>query len=405
MKVSLKCISAALLVIFGFALLTDRAYADDEGNTFVYTNNDGGANTVSGFSVNSISGPAYGTLTPVPGSPKMTGGTGTNGGFYASNRVTSTITRHFLYASNTGSNNISAFSIDVTTGALTSIGLPVATGGVGFPGISMAVTPNGRFLYAGNGGSNNISVFSIGSTGALTLIGSPVAVPSSPDGMKISPNGKFLSVAFPNLGSTGKVGMYSIAANGSLAPVSGSPFTATGNGVAVTGLDINCGSNLLFAGQTPPGVGTATNVAVFRIHDDGTLTPISGSTFTFSPGGDSNVVVLSPDNRHLFVSNQGTNQITSLDVASGGSLTQETDSPSGSSPFGNPGGTQPSGMGTNREGTLLYVANPDNAVTGFHIDSDGGLSPVASSPFLTGAAGFLLSLTVFPSKSIEGKGG
>jgi 6-phosphogluconolactonase len=101
------------------------------------------------------------------------------------------------------------------------------------------VTPNGSFLYAGNGGSNNISIFSIGPNGALTLTGSR-PVPSSPDGMKISHNGKFLGVAFPNIGSTAAVGMYGIAPNESLTPVSGSPFAATGKDVAAVGLDINC---------------------------------------------------------------------------------------------------------------------------------------------------------------------
>jgi DNA-binding beta-propeller fold protein YncE len=144
-------------------------------------------------------------------------------------------------------------------------------------------------------------------------------------------------------------------------------------------------------------------VSVARIASNGALSPITGSPFTFASGSNSNVAVLSPDNQHLFVSNQFSNgfegTITSLDVASGGGLTLET-----GSPFANPGGFAPSGMGTNREGTLLYVANADNAVTGFRIDSDGGLSPVLGSPFPTGGAGFLASLTVFPTKPVEGEG-
>src|SRR5207302_739966 len=121
--------------------------------------------------------------------------------------------------------------------------------------------------------------------------------------------------------------------------------------------------------------------------------------FIFASGSDSNSGVLSPDNQHLFVSNQTFSTITSLDVASGGSLTLES-----GSPFPNPGGFVPAGMATNPEGTLLYVANIDNVVTGFHIDSDGGLSPVTGSPFATGVAGGLESLTVFPAHEEEGEG-
>jgi hypothetical protein len=65
--------------------------------------------------------------------------------------------------------------------------------------------------------------------------------------------------------------------------------------------------------------------------------------------------------------------------------------------------TRPLGWARIGKETLLYVANPNNVVTGFHIDSDGGLSPVMF-PSPTGAPGFWLSLTVFPSKAVEGEG-
>src|SRR5882762_1605822 len=134
MKRLLKCISAALLMLFGFALLTARVQAQ-AGKTFVYTNNDRStptnSNSVSGFSVLPV---PYGMLAPVPGSPKATAGTGSPGAF-ASHRVTATVRRNILFASNAGSNNISAFSIDTSTGALTSVPLsPFASGGTGGPG-------------------------------------------------------------------------------------------------------------------------------------------------------------------------------------------------------------------------------------------------------------------------------
>jgi hypothetical protein len=58
-------------------------------------------------------------------------------------------------------------------------------------------------------------------------------------------------------------------------------------------------------------------------------------------------------------------------------------------------------MATNRAGTLLYVANYNNKVTGFRVAGNGTLSPVPGSPFATlpGDAGGLRSLTVYPAKS------
>jgi 6-phosphogluconolactonase (cycloisomerase 2 family) len=387
MKRLLRNIRTALLALFGFALLTASVHAQ---STFVYTNNDNnfGQNSVSAFSVNLTPGPLYGTLSLI--GTFMTGGTGSGAGTFSAHRIIAT--RNFLYASNYGSNDISAFSIDTATGGLTLLGSPVATGEV-FGPISMAATPNGRFLYARAG--NTIKTFSIGPHGALTPIGSPVPA-HAPAGMKVTPDGKFLTAA---LAGSNAVGVFSIdASTGALTSVPSSPFGSGG----YFDVDINCRSNRLFAGWATGG---SPMVSVFTIAPNGVLTEIAGSPFTFTPGAGSGVDVLSPDNQHLFVSNQSSNTITTLDVASGGSLTQETDSPSGPSPFLDPGVFgDPGGMATNREGTLLYVVNAgDNTVTGFHIDGDGGLTLVGP-PVPTGGNGRPRYLAVFPSKAVEGEG-
>ena len=387
MKRPVKCVPAALLVLFGFALLAASVHAQ---STFVYTNNNESPNTVTAFSV----GPG-GTLTLV-GSPFPTRGDG-SGLFAASNTATVAIRKKFLYVANTGSNNISGFSINTTTGALTPVpDSPFATGGIGsILGISLAVTPNGKFVYAGNAGSGNISAFSVGSNGALTSIaGSPFSAGGSPDGIKASPNGKFLGVALPFSNS---VAMFRIGSNGALAPVN-SPLAqgGTGGSDAASSVDMSCKSNLLFAAIANS---TETEVGVSTISSSGALSPIAGSPFAFFGGVNSSVGILSPNNQWLFVSNQDSSTITSLDVGSNGSLAQVS-----GSPFSNSGAFDPNGMATNAEGTLLYVANGDNTVTGFSINnSNGSLSPV-SSPFPTGGGGFLRSLTTFPAKRVEGEG-
>ncbi len=353
---------------------------------FVYTNNDvAGPNSVSAFSIG-----GGGILIPVPGSPFATGGTGIGGGFFASNRVSAAVSGNFLYASNCGTNNVSGFSINATTGVLTAVpGSPFPTGGSCGNGTAVAATPNGQFLYAANPGSNNISAFAIAANGALSPIaGSPFAAGGIPDGIKVSPDGKYLAVATAN--PVAQVAMFSIGPTGALTAVPGSPFPVGGVGGAA-GVDFNCASNLLFVGEATPGPAT---VSVQSIASNGALSPIAGSPFTFG-GINSNVIVLSPDGLHAFVSNQVSNTITALDVALGGSLTQVA-----GSPFANPGGLIPSGMATNQAGTYLYAANVNNKVTGFSIAGNGALAPVPGSPFPTGIAGLgLLSLVVFPPKS------
>jgi 6-phosphogluconolactonase len=359
--------------------------------TFVYTNNNpSGPNSISAFLVG-----ANGALTQVSGSPFPTRGTGSGASLYASNRITATIVGNFLFASNPGSDSISAFSINLTTGALTAVpGSPFVTGSgaADTSGISLAAAPNGQFLFSGNSVDGTISAFSIGPTGALTPVsGSPFSAGGNPDGINVTPNGQFLAVALYSIGS---VAMFNIGPNGSLSAVPGSPFSA---GSGVTYVDINCGSNLLFASEASDG---PTIVTVEAIGTNGALSPISGSPFSFG-GTNSNVGVLSPDGKFLYVSNQFSNEdvgtITSLSVAPGGSLTQVS-----GSPFANTGGDQPSGMATNQAGTLLYVANLNNTVTGFSV-AGGLLTPLPGSPFATGVTnGGLEALTVFPPRSCTG---
>jgi 6-phosphogluconolactonase (cycloisomerase 2 family) len=243
-------------------------------------------------------------------------------------------------------------------------------------------------LIAANGGSNSITVFSVAANGALTPVaGSPFAAGgSSPDGIKVAPNGQFLSVALAN---SDMIGMFSIAANGVLTPVLGSPFASPAPG-AVTGVDINCASTFLYAAQA--GVG-GTFVDVFSIGPNGVLTLVQTSN---NPGvGDnSNVGVLSPNDQFLFVSNQLSNSVTAFSVAANGALSLVA-----GSPFFGTGGL-PSGLATNAAGTLLFTANfGSSTVTSFSIAGNGALTPVGS--FGTGLLGFsgLESLAAFPGKS------
>jgi hypothetical protein len=373
---TLMTLLAALAVLL---LLPGSAKAQ----TFVYTNdNEAGPNTVTGFSVG-----ANGALSTITGSPFLTGGTG-GGNSFASNRITVCMVGAFLFVANDGSNDVSVFSINPSTGFLTLVGSPFATGGLSGFGISLGATPDNRFLFAANGGSNDISVFSIAANGALTLIpANQTSLTGQPDGTKVSPDGKFLSVALPN---TNQVAMFSIGSGGTLTPVPGSPFTAKGTGEEA-GLDINCASNFLFGGE---GNLNSTIVDVFSIASNGVLTEISGSPFSGGTGRNSNNVLLSPDDRFLFVSNNGSNQVSVFSVAANGSLTLVTGSPFAT------GGITPAGMATDAAGKFLFVANSASSdVTVFSIASNGSLSTVTGSPFPTGQGSGLLSLTAFPGKS------
>lgn len=317
---------------------------------FVYTNNDQTtANSISAFSVDT-----NGALGGIAGSPFATGGAGHGSGLYSANRIV--VVNNFLYASNAGSNDVSAFSLDPGTGVLTAVsGSPFSTNAfddTNYSGISLAATPDGKFLYAGSTGLNSqftvgsITIFSMNSTtGALAMVGTPIAAGGAVSGMKVSPDGKFLVVA---LFQSGQIAVFAIQTDGTLQAVANSPFTLS-SGTA-TSVGINCAGDLLFAG------GDSGNIYAFNIASDGQLSAVAGSPF--ATGISSNqVVALSADDSTLFSSNQGSNTVTAFTVNPDGSLTVP-----GTSAGAGSGAFYPGGLSVSEDGLFLYAA--DTAVTG-----------------------------------------
>ena len=83
-------------------------------------------------------------------------------------------------ANENGSSNVSAYTINATTGALTPV--PGSPFEAGLRPFSVVVDPTGKFAYVANYGSNNVSAYTINAaTGALTPVpGSPFAAGSFP---------------------------------------------------------------------------------------------------------------------------------------------------------------------------------------------------------------------------------
>jgi hypothetical protein len=153
-------------------------------------------------------------------------------------------------------------------------------------------------------------------------------------------------------------------------------------------VDINCANNMLYASEYNV---TGTIVDAYSIGSGGTLTAISTSPFS-AAGLRSAAVLLSPDDKRLFVSNLlGTLAVAS--VAADGSLSFLA-----GSPFAMNNPSTPAGIATSSDGRFLYVANYKNFVSVFNVAANGTPTEVAGSPFSTGASGFggLFWLAAFP---------
>ena len=162
-------------------------------NNFVYTNDGSVPNTVSAFRVNSD-----GSLTLIAGSAFLTGGNGVSTDVNPGKITTATREEaSFLYAGNNSDATISAFRIVRATGQLIAVPDSPFASGMPIPllNFSLATSPNGRFLFATDEVSTVVHVFAIHGDGALEEThGSPFALGAFSEGLKVSPNGKFLVV-------------------------------------------------------------------------------------------------------------------------------------------------------------------------------------------------------------------
>ena len=226
----------------------------------------------------------------------------------------------YLYVMNTGSNNISVFSIDSSKGFLTQVAnSPVE---IGLSPLNMQLTPSGNYLYVTTSGNPNgyIYAFSV-SAGVLTPLPSTPTAPNpsssdgiNPNGLAIDPKGAYLYAANT---SSASISIFSIGSSGALSPVSGSPLADTYTAPVSLILDPK-GAYLYVANQG------ANNVGVYSISSTGLPTVLTSSTTTgaFVTETSPSFLVADPSGEYLFVGNQGSSAagIQAFSV-SGGNLT------------------------------------------------------------------------------------
>ena len=190
---------------------------------FVYvTNANSTSNNISAYAINST-----GALTQISGSPFQAGND--------TRAVAIDRTGKFLYAANATSNDVSAYTINAATGVLTQImNSPFALPpGASVPQ-SIAVDPATKFVFVGSSAASNVSAFTINATtGALAAVtGSPFADPGGSNyGIAVDSSDRFVYVAND---TTGSVSAYTITSGtGALNLVFGSPFSAGTGAISV----------------------------------------------------------------------------------------------------------------------------------------------------------------------------
>ena len=243
------------------------------------------------------------TINPTTGALTFTGAiVGDNPSFCCFNSVVVHPSGKFAYAANGGggSTSVSMYTINATTGALTSIGT-ITTGG---DPVSVAVDPAGRFVYVTNSSSNDVLMFTINATtGALTSVGT-IAAGTDPVSVAVDPAGKFVYVTNS---SSNDVLMFTINAT---------TGTLTSIGTITTGGDPVCVA-VDPAGKFAYVTNSSSNdVSMFTINaTTGVLTP----TGTIAAGQSPSSIAVHASGKFAYVTNSASNDVSiySIDTTTG----------------------------------------------------------------------------------------
>jgi 6-phosphogluconolactonase len=341
----------------------------------VYVTNSG-SNNVSGYSINA----ATGGLSALPGSPFAN--------VSAPSAIAVSSNGFFAFVTNSQANTVTAFRVG-TDGALLPASPTPAP--VGTAPRAVAISRDSRFLYVANSGSDSVTIFDIGTAGVLTLVpqapGNPNPVAaggSSPVALAISPTGRFLYVANS---TSNTVTAFQIETSGLLTqvPPAGpgtNPISVGGTGP--TALAMSSTGQFLYVTN-----GASNTVTAFRVETSGLLTlvpPAGSNPNPLSTGGTApNGIAVASNGASLYIANGGGN-VSAFTIGSNGLLTLLPISGSGPNPT--PAGTNHSAITISQDGQFLYVANRGGGVSAYTITTGTGalvpLTPLLGNPFPTG---------------------
>ena len=321
-------------------------------------------NTISAFSVDATTGAITSAGPPVTAGVSPLAAAGTSDTKY-------------LYVVNSGSADVSAFAVDPHSGALTAVpGIPFAAGA---NPKALALYYN-LYLYVANSASDNLSAYGIDQgTGVPTpLSPASYATGTGPGAMAVEPIGPVLYTA--NTGGSGDISAFQIySTTGGLTPVAGSPFAS---GKSVSSLALGGGGSsgeFLYAADAS---GSTAAIDGFTVDlslapSRGALTSLAGFPYSLP---SCRFIVADQTGTYLYAAT-GTELLGFSIDANNGALTPLPGFPVAA-------GADVRSVSIDPANQFLYVANGSaGAVTSFTLDAaTGALTPMPGSPFAVGTS-------------------
>jgi 6-phosphogluconolactonase len=332
-----------------------------EGGAGVYTQtNDPGGNQIIAYRR-----AADGALAPL--GAYDTGGLGTGKPHLASQgSVVLSGDGRWLYAVNAGSDDLSVFAVGADGLALVD---RVDAGGVRPTSIAV----RGELLYVlstgGAGDPASLHGFRVGDDGRIAPLGGSRRQLSRPDAdpaqIGFSPDGGTLVVTER---ATDSISSYAVGPDGS----ADGPTVISSSGATPYGFDFTRAGVLVVTEAAGGKVGAAS-ASTYALAGPGSLSLVSGSV------GDTRSEVcwaaISPDDRHVYVTNFGDGTVSSYTIADDGRL--ELLQPVAGTTVEGQKGLRDEAL--SRDGRYLYALHADvRQLFGWRVQQDGSLTPVGA---------------------------
>jgi len=333
----------------------------DVEHVFLYVPNQI-SNDVSAYAVNGSSG----ALTAVPGSPFASGA--------GAMSIVAVPSGEFVYIAYSDDGEIGGFSVNASTGALTPVkGSPFPAA----PSVSsLAVAPSGDYLFSANHYSKSLYTYAIDSTtGALSRAAGYALPYETPADVAVTPSGRYI-YAPDNF--TAVHGFAFDAASARLTLVPGSPYTT--GGIYPSGGIIDPEGRFFYTTHMYSAL-----IAGYAIDPaSGSLSLIAGSPFPMRDIEGSFRLTIDRQGRFIYASNCSHPSISifSRDTVSG-ALSEIPGSPFRRTvePY-----VYPSAVAIHPSGRFAYASSYfESKVHGFAVDPlSGMLTETAGSPLPAG---------------------
>jgi 6-phosphogluconolactonase len=290
-------------------------------------------------------------------------------------------TGDYIYVGNGNNRFMAGFAVSSSGSLSTPNGSPYNNG---VAVICSAIVPANTFLYAGT--SSGIFIYLINPDGSMTVQngGKIAAQDVVPTVMQVDSTGAYLLAAGVSTSTaTQAIAIYQInATTGLLTAVTGSPLAlytgkaSTPTVFTPTGMTITPNNTFVYVSLASLGVQILTlgaNGALSAGSAPSILAPFPTSSSPADYGLTSD-----PGSKFLFVSEFNTG-LRVFSIGTNGALSEVSGSPYVT-------GTGPSGVIMDSTGAYVYVANKgSNNISGFTLNAtSGALTAISGSPFVSG---------------------